>query len=113
MGRTAGLPSIAINSVDDASDGENSRLRRSNDGAELIDVIHAEITDGECRVRDVGRTQLPGPRALGNGAALAGDLREVRNVSVGDYSCDYAVVHRNGHTHIHVIVESNALRSPA
>ena len=37
----------------------------------------------------------------------------LRGVCVGDYGGDHAVVHRNGDAHVHVIVKTNAFRSPA
>ncbi len=49
----------------DASHGENGGLRRADDGAESVDLIHAKIADGESWVRDIGRAQTAGRRPLG------------------------------------------------
>ena len=55
--------------VGDRAHGENRGLRRGNDGAEGVHVIHAEVADGEGGVGKVGGTQLPGTRPLGHVAA--------------------------------------------
>src|ERR1022692_2999252 len=103
MGRTAGLPSTATTrsvmlptariaacrgggvgpdgglavhgdyALGDAAHREDCGLRRGDDRAELVHVIHAEVADGERGVGNVGRAQLSCPCALGHVATLRGN----------------------------------------
>ncbi len=64
--------------IGDASHGENRGLRRRDDRAERIDLVHPQIADGERPAGNIGGPQTPGLGALGKILALrSGDLRDV------------------------------------
>ena len=77
-----------------------------------IHLIHPKIADGECSVGDVGRAQFTGARALGDVAPLGRDFGEARSVRIGNDGSDHAVVHCDGHAHIHVLVQTNSFERP-
>ncbi len=56
MGRIAGRPSDGHDPVSNASHRENRRLRRTDNRAESIDLIHAEVADSESCTCNIGRT---------------------------------------------------------
>src|SRR5207253_10043439 len=60
----AGLPDHWHNAIGNAPHGKDRRLRRSDNGAESVDVIHAKIADGEGRARDVIRAVTACARSL-------------------------------------------------
>src|SRR5207253_11519147 len=53
----AGLPVHWHNAIGNAPHGKDRRLRRSDNGAESVNVIHPKIGEGESYVRDVARAQ--------------------------------------------------------
>jgi len=98
--------------IGDAADGENCRLGWSDDRAEVVDLIHAEVADRECGIGDVGGVQLASASALGNIATLDGDLGQARSVSIWDDGGNDSVIYCNRYAHVDVIVEANALARP-
>src|ERR1022692_1202163 len=112
-GPDRGLALHGYDPVGNASDRENRGLRRGDDRAELIDLIHAEVADSKCGVGNIRWPQLPCLRALGYVAPLDGDLSQACGVRVVNDGSNHAVVYRNGDAHVHVIVKANSLGAPA
>ncbi len=110
--RTAGWPCNHHDPVGDAPNRENRSLWRRDDRAELIDLIHAEIADGERGIGDVGGPQLPCPRALGDVAPLDRDFRQTRGMRVVNYRGNHSIIDRDRDPHVHVIVQANSFGSP-
>ena len=60
----------------DRADGEDRRLRRVEDGDELLHAVHAEVGDRERAALEVGGLQLAVARAGDEVGAGGGDLRD-------------------------------------
>ena len=58
----------------DRADGEDRRLRRVEDGDELLDAVHAEVRDRERAALEIGRLELPVAGAADDVGAGGGDL---------------------------------------
>jgi hypothetical protein len=111
-GADRGLALHGYNAIGDAAHGKNRSLRRRDDGAELIHLIHAKVADRKCGIGNIRRPQLPSPRALGNVPPLNRYFSQTRSMSMVNHGGDYSIMDRNGDPHIHLIVQANGLRAP-
>src|SRR5579859_5330279 len=112
-GPDGGLAVNGGDAVSNAPDSKDCSLRRRDDRAELVNLIHAEIADGESGVGDVGGTKLAGAGSVGDFAALLRDLGEAGGLGIRNYGGDYAIIHSDSDAHVHVIVKMNTLGAPA
>ncbi len=107
-----GLALHGHDAIDYGSNRENGGLRRRDDRAELIHLIHPEVADGEGGIRNVGWPQFPGPRSIGDVPSLRRDFRQTRAMRVVYHRGDHAIIDRDGDSHVHVIVQANPLDAP-
>ncbi len=106
---------VAVDGNDAVLDGahrENGRLRRHDDRGERVDVVHAEIADGECGAGDVFRAQAVGAGALGQVAALHGNFADAEFRGVADHGGDHAVVDGHGDRDVDFGIEADVAAGP-
>src|ERR1700722_3963046 len=99
-------------SIGNSTHSENPGLGRSDDGAELVDLIHAEVADSEGGVGDVRRAQLADTSAFENVATVGSDFGQGCGVSVGNDGGYNAVVDGDCYTHVHVRVNVDPFGAP-
>ena len=82
--------------------GLDSRFWRVDDGRKGVDVIDAQVGDGEGAISDLGRTQLVRPGPFGQPNPLTGQIGQRFLVGVADDRHDQAVIQRHCQANVDV-----------
>ena len=97
----------------DATHSEDARIRRIDDGGELVDAKHAEVRNREGVAFPIARLEFLVFGLLGKLAHFDTDLAKRLHVRMAHHRHEQAVFNRHGHTDVDVLVEANAVLQPA
>src|SRR5438876_2515712 len=95
-----------------ATYGQDSSLRRIDDGIERIDMVHTQVADGESTAAYILRSEFPGLRFCHQFHTLLGNLPQVEFVRPVDNRNNQSLLGGYGQPYMYFLLESYFALAP-